>query len=165
LFWAARCVRIGAMSDDLRRARVADVLGIQRLINTFADRDEMLPRSLNELYENLHDYLVAEEESEIVGCCSLHVTWADLAEVKGLAVAEGQRGRGLGSRLVSACLDEAKGLGVPRIFVLTYIPDYFARFGFHRVEKADLPQKVWAECIRCPKFPDCGEIGMMLDLE
>ena len=153
------------MSDDLRRARVADVLGIQRLINTFADRDEMLPRSLNELYENLRDYLVAEEESEIVGCCSLHVTWADLAEVKGLAVAEGQRGRGLGARLVSACLDEARNLGVPRIFVLTYIPDYFARFGFHRVEKADLPQKVWAECIRCPKFPDCGEIGMMLDLE
>jgi amino-acid N-acetyltransferase len=152
------------MDNALRRARVADVPAIQRLINSFADLDQMLPRSLSELYENVRDYLVAEDDGDVVGCCALHVTWSDLAEVKSLAVREYQRGLGLGSKLVTACLDEAKAIGVPRLFVLTYIPDYFARFGFHQVEKAELPQKVWSECIRCPKFPDCGEVGMVLDI-
>jgi len=137
---------------------------MQRLINTFADRNEMLPRSLSEIYENIRDYLVVDSHGEIVGCCALHVTWSDLAEVKSLAVREDQRRSGLGSKLVTACLDDARGIGIPRLFVLTYIPGYFSRFGFREVEKAELPQKVWSECIRCPKFPDCGEVGMVLDL-
>jgi len=152
------------METKLRRARVEDVPEVQRLINYFAERDEMLPRSLSEIYENLRDYVLAEVEGEIAGCCAIHVTWADLAEVKSLAVRESRRGLGTGECLVQACLEEGKTLGVPRVFVLTYIPDYFARFGFRRVEKAELPQKVWSECIRCPKFPDCGEVGMVLDL-
>ena len=153
------------MGANLRRARVGDVPVMHRLINTFAERDEMLPRSLNELYENIRDYLVVEVDHKVVACCALHVTWADLAEIKSLAVREGHRGAGLGGQLVQECLAEAKSLGVPRIFVLTYIPDYFARFGFQQVAKSDLPQKVWSECIRCPKFPDCGEVGMVLDLQ
>jgi len=153
------------MNGDLRRARVSDVTVIHRLINHFAARDEMLPRSLNELYENLRDYFVIENGGEVVGCCALHVTWGDLAEVKGLAVREDHQGKRLGDLLVRACLDDAKGLGLTRLFVLTYIPDYFQRFGFRPVDKSELPQKVWSECIRCPKFPDCGEISMALDLE
>jgi len=153
------------MNGDLRRARVSDVTAIHRLINHFASRDEMLPRSLNELYENLRDYFVLENGGELVGCCALHVTWSDLAEVKGLAVREDHQGKRLGDLLVRACLDDAKGLGLTRLFVLTYIPDYFQRFGFRPVEKSELPQKVWSECIRCPKFPDCGEISMALNLE
>jgi amino-acid N-acetyltransferase len=149
----------------LRRARTTDVQVIQKLINFYADRDEMLPRSLNELYENVRDYFVVEGGGEVAGCCALHVTWGDLAEVKGLAVREDQRGRRLGEQLVKACLEDARGLGVSRLFVLTYIPDYFERFAFRRVEKAELPQKVWSECIRCPKFPDCGEVSMVLDFE
>jgi amino-acid N-acetyltransferase len=137
---------------------------MQRLINTFADRNEMLARSLSEIYENIRDYLVVDSHGEIVGCCALHVTWSDLAEVKSLAVREDQRRSGLGSKLVTACLDDARAIGIPRLFVLTYIPGYFSRFGFREVEKAELPQKVWSECIRCPKFPDCGEVGMVLDL-
>jgi len=143
---------------------VGDVPAMQRLINYFAERNEMLPRSLSELYENVRDHVVAEVDGEVVGCCALHVTWSDLAEIKSLAVQEEQRGIGLGKRLVNACLEEGKSLGIPRVFVLTYIPDYFRRFGFRQVEKAELPQKVWSECIRCPKFPDCGEVGMLLDL-
>ncbi len=152
------------MQTTLRRARTADVPTLQKLINYFADRDVMLPRSLNELYENLRDYFVIENESEVVGCCALHVTWSDLAEIKGLAVREEYQGKGLADKLINACLEDAKHLGVPRLFVLTYIPDYFQRFGFQRIEKAELPQKVWSECIRCPKFPDCGEVSMVLDL-
>jgi amino-acid N-acetyltransferase len=152
------------MDAKLRRATIADVPAIQKLVNDFAARGEMLPRSLSELYENLRDYYLAEAEGEVVGCCALHITWGDLAEVKSVAVREDHRGQRLGERMVHACLDDARELGLPRLFVLTYIPDYFARFGFQVVEKADLPQKVWSECIRCPKFPDCGEVGMMLDL-
>ena len=152
------------MQTTLRRARTADVPTLQKLINYFADRDVMLPRSLNEIYENLRDYFVIENESEVVGCCALHVTWSDLAEIKGLAVREEYQGKGLADKLINACLEDAKHLGVPRLFVLTYIPDYFQRFGFQRVENAELPQKVWSECIRCPKFPDCGEVSMVLDL-
>jgi amino-acid N-acetyltransferase len=153
------------MNTKLRRARAADVPAMHRLINYFAERDEMLPRSLNELYENLRDYSVIEGGGEVVGCCSLHVAWADLAEVKSLAVREDYRGQGLGEQLLEAALEDARALGLPRVFVLTYIPDYFARFGFRQVEKAQLPQKVWSECIRCPKFPDCGEVSMVLEVD
>jgi len=153
------------MSTKLRRARVADVEAAQKLINSFADRGEMLPRSLNELYENVRDLFVVEDNGDLIGCCALHVTWGDLAEIKGLAVREGHRGKGLGRELVQACLGDARELALPRVFLLTYIPDYFERFGFRRVEKAQLPQKVWTECIRCPKFPDCGEVSMILELD
>jgi amino-acid N-acetyltransferase len=153
------------METKLRRARVADVEAAQKLINSFADRGEMLPRSLNELYENVRDLFVVEDNGDLIGCCALHVTWGDLAEIKGLAVREGQRGKGLGRELVQACLADARELALPRVFLLTYIPDYFDRFGFRRVEKAQLPQKVWSECIRCPKFPDCGEVSMILELD
>ena len=152
------------MSANLRPARVQDVPAIQQLVNRFADRGEMLPRSLSELYDNLRDYVVAEQDGKLVACCAVHVTWDDLAEIKSLAVEEAGRKQGLGRQLVEACLEQAKALGVPRVFVLTYIPAYFTRFGFRQVEKSDLPQKVWSECIRCPKFPDCGEVGMILDL-
>jgi amino-acid N-acetyltransferase len=159
------------METKLRRARVADVEAMQKLINFFADRDEMLPRSLNELYENVRDFFVIEGDEgrgellpNVIGCCALHISWGDLAEVKGLAVRGERKGEGLGRQLVQACLGDARELGLSRVFVLTYIPDYFERFGFRRVEKAELPQKVWSECIRCPKFPDCGEVSMMLEL-
>ena len=156
------------MSIELRRARVSDVEAMQKLINCFADRDEVLPRSRNELYENLRDFYVVEERdglgAQFVGCCALHVTWGDLCEVKGLAVEEKHRNKGVCGQLVRACLSDARELGLSRAFVLTYIPRYFERFGFREVDKAELPQKVWSECIRCPKFPDCGEVSMVLDL-
>lgn len=161
----ARCVRIRHMKTELRRARAADVPTLHKLINRFAALDEMLPRSLNELYENVRDYFVIEDCGEVLGCCALQVTWGDLGEVKCLAVREDHRRLGLGRQVVQACLDDAREIGLPRIFVLTYIPAYFERFGFHLIDKAELPHKVWSECIRCPKFPDCGEVSMILQFE
>ncbi len=152
------------MSAKLRRAAIADVASIQKMVNEFADRGEMLPRSLSELYENIRDYFVIECDDAVVGCAALHVTWGDLAEVKSVAVHQDHRGSGLGRQLIRACLRDARALGVPRLFVLTYIPEFFTKFGFRQVEKAELPHKVWSECVRCPKFPDCGEVGMVLEL-
>ena len=149
----------------VRRARVTDAGEIQRLITTFADRDEMLHRSLGEIYENIRDFYVAEDEQgSIVGCGGLHVCWSHLAEVKSLAVDEAMQGRGYGKRIVLACIEEARDLGLQQVFALTYRPEFFTRLGFRIVDKATLPHKVWNECIRCPKFPGCGEIAVVYDL-
>jgi amino-acid N-acetyltransferase len=148
----------------IRKARIDDIKSIQALINEFARRDLMLPRSLNELYENIRDYWVMASGKKIVGCCALHVSWDDLAEVKSLAVAKASQGKGIGKALVEACLGEADLLGARRIFVLTYKPKYFERFGFKRVEHAELPHKVWAECINCCKFPNCNEVALVKTL-
>jgi amino-acid N-acetyltransferase len=149
----------------VRRARVTDAGEIQRLITVFADRDEMLHRSLGEIYENIRDFFVTEDEAGvIVGCGGLHVCWSHLAEVKSLAVDEACQGRGYGKRIVQACMDEARDLGLRTVFALTYRPEFFTRLGFRIVDKATLPHKVWNECIRCPKFPGCGEVAVVYDL-
>lgn len=148
----------------IRKARIPDVPEIHRLINTFAERNAMLPRALSAIYENLRDFLVAEEDGRVAGCCALHVTWSDLAEVKSLAVDESMQGRGLGAKLVQVCLDEARQMGLPSVFALTYVPDFFEKMGFSRVDKSTLPQKIWTECINCPKFPDCGEEAVRIQL-
>ena len=148
----------------VRKARVTDAAAIQRLIAVFAERDEMLHRSLGEIYENIRDFFVAEEEEQVVACGATHVCWSHLAEIKSLAVAEERQGRGYGRRIVQACIAEAEELDLRTIFALTYKPDFFARLGFRVVDKAILPHKVWNECVRCPKFPGCGEIAVVRDL-
>ena len=149
-----------------RRARVTDAGEIQRLITTFADRDEMLHRSLGEIYENIRDfYVVEEEDGVLLACGGLHVCWSHLAEIKSLAVDEACQGQGHGRRIVEACIEEARELGLQTVFALTYRPEFFMRVGFRIVDKATLPHKVWNECIRCPKFPACGEIAVVYDLE
>lgn len=148
----------------IRKAKIKDIKQIQELINAFAKRDLMLPRSLNELYEGLRDFWVAEEGKKIAGCAALHISWDDLAEVKSLAVAEDKQKRGIGKKLVLTCLKEAAELGARRIFTLTYKPGYFKKFGFKEVKHSDLPHKVWAECINCCKFPDCQETALLLIL-
>jgi amino-acid N-acetyltransferase len=149
----------------IRRARVGDAAAIQRLIAVFAERDEMLHRPLGEIYENIRDFYVAEDaDGGIVGCGALHVCWSHLAEIKSLAVSEACQGKGLGKRLVLSCLEEARELGLRTVFALTYRPTFFTALGFRIVDKATLPHKVWNECIRCPKFPGCGEIAVVYDL-
>lgn len=148
----------------IRKAQIADVKDIQKLLMTFANRGDMLSRSLSELYESLRDFYVVEEEGVILGAAALHIVWDDLAEVRSVAVTEDAGRKGIGSRLVQACISEAREIGLKRIFCLTYKPDFFAKQGFVMVDKAELPHKVWGDCIKCPKFPDCDENAMILDL-
>src|SRR3954468_6987381 len=109
----------------IRKARTADALAMQRLINGFADKGAMLHRSLSELYENIRDFFVVEEAGEVVGCGALHISWKDLAELKSLAVAEACQGRGYGKQLIQTCVQEAEEIGISRVFALTYVPQLF----------------------------------------
>lgn len=148
----------------LRKAKITDVKDIQKLLTNFASRGEMLSRSLSELYEAIRDFYVFEEEGKVLGVSALHIVWEDLAEVRSVAVDENAGRRGLGTQVVGACIEEARELGLRRVFCLTYKPEFFAKFGFRVVDKSELPHKVWGDCIKCVKFPDCDEIAMILDL-
>ena len=148
----------------IRKAQIADVKDIQKILMTFANRGDMLSRSLSELYESLRDFYVVEEDGELLGAAALHIVWEELAEVRSVAVTEDAGRKGIGSQLVQACIAEARELGLKRLFCLTYKPDFFAKHGFRLVDKAELPHKVWGDCIKCPKFPDCDENAMILDL-
>lgn len=151
--------------NPVEKARIKDVPQIHKLINCFADRDEMLARSLSEIYENIRDYFVIRQGERVIACAALHVSWADLAEIKSVAVAEDSQRQGTGAQLVEACLDEARQIGIPTVFCLTYQPGFFGKFGFGQVDKLELPRKVWAECYNCPKFPDCNEVALICHLE
>jgi len=148
----------------IRSARILDAKAICSLINYYAEHDKMLFRSLADVYEMLQTFLVAEEEGRVVGCCALEVIWSDLAEVKSLAVGADERGKGVGTSLVAAALDQARQLGVPRVFALTLEPKFFERAGFSIVRKEELPMKVWSDCARCPKQDECDEIAVIRDL-
>jgi len=138
---------------------------MHKLVNYFAGKGEMLARSLSEMYENIRDYFVIREGERVIACVALHVSWSDLAEIKSLAVTENNQREGVGAQLVEACLREAKELGIPTIFCLTYKPGFFEKFGFSQVDKMELPRKVWTECYLCPKFPDCDEVALIYHLE
>jgi len=148
----------------LRKAQIQDVKDIQKLLTHFASRGDMLSRSLSELYEAIRDFYICEDDGRLIGTAALHIVWEDLAEIRSVAVAEDTGRRGVGTQLVQACIDEAKVLGLKRLFCLTYKPDFFGRFGFRIVDKAELPHKVWGDCMKCVKFPDCDEIAMILDI-
>jgi amino-acid N-acetyltransferase len=148
----------------IRKARMSDVKGIHGLIAEYARKGDMLPRSLADIYENLRDYFVfLGEDGELVGSAAIHIMWEDLAEVRSLAVREGEMRRGVGTQLVESCISEAIVLGIGRVFALTYKPEFFEKLGFHIVDKAELPQKIWADCLKCSKFPDCDEVALVAD--
>jgi amino-acid N-acetyltransferase len=148
----------------IRKARVSDVARIRELISLYASQDLMLPRSLNDIYECLRDYWVCEKGGKVVACAALHVDWEDLAEVRSLAVVEKEQSRGIGTRLLRRCIREARQLGIRRVFALTYVPAFFEKHGFRAFPKEELPRKIWAECIRCHKFPDCDETALVLEV-
>ncbi len=149
----------------LEKARIKDVAQMHQLINYFADKGEMLARPLSELYENIRDYFVVRQGERVIACAAIHVSWSDLAEIKSLAVAEDSQRKGIGDRLIEVCLKEVKELGIPTVFCLTYKPALFEKLGFSQVDKMELPRKVWTECYRCPKFPDCDEVALTYHLE
>jgi len=145
----------------IERATIRDVTQIHRLVNYFAGKGKMLARSLSEIYENVRDYQVVRDGEQMIACVALHVMWSDLAEIKSLAVAESSQKQGIGEQLIQACLTEAGGLDLSTIFCLTYKPELFERAGFSQIDKMELPHKVWTECYRCPKFPNCDEVALI----
>jgi amino-acid N-acetyltransferase len=151
------------MKADIKvdRARVGDANSMHRIISHFADKGEMLPRALSEIYEDIRDYFVVRKRGRVIACAALHVTWIDLAEVRSLAVDEKEQNHRIGSALVQACLKEAKELGISKVFCLVRKPAFFEKYGFQLIDKTELPQKVWAECYRCPKFPNCDEVALI----
>ncbi len=145
-----------------RRAKTGDVKAIHRLVNSFAEKHEMIPRSLNDLYENLRDLIICEDNGRIKGVCALHVLWEDLAEIRSLAVKKEAHRMGVGKLLVRKALQDARALGASKVFALTYQPEYFIKsFGFREIDKAGLPQKIWGDCLRCHKFPECDETAVI----
>ena len=152
----------------IRNARMGDIQKIYKLLQHFADKDLLLGRSLSSLYDQLRDFTVFVEKEEehpdqekLIGVCALHICWDNLAEIRSLAVADGFQDRGVGRQLVSNALAEADSFGITRIFTLTYQPDFFRKLGFVDVDKAELPHKVWSDCINCSKFPDCNEEALV----
>jgi amino-acid N-acetyltransferase len=149
----------------VEKAKISDAPQIHKLANHFAQKGVMLPRALSEIYENIRDFFVIRDGEKVVACASLHVYWSDLAELRGVAVAEEYQNRRLGAKIIEACINEARELGIPQAFCLTYRASFFERQGFKRVDKAELPRKIWSECYRCPKFPDCDEVAMTYRVE
>ena len=148
----------------IRKALISDVRSIQALVNAYADQGQMLPRSLNELYEDLRDFSVYETEGLMGGVCALHISWDGLAEVRSLAVQKEMMGKGIGSSLVKECLREAGELGATRVFVLTYRESFFRKLGFEAIDKKELPHKIWTDCLNCVKFPNCDESSLIITL-
>lgn len=151
---------------SIRKARVEDIKRVHALVNKFARAEEMLPRSLKDLYEHLRDVYVCERaDGAIKGTCSLRVLWDDLGEVRSLAVEEDARGAGIGRALVTRCLEEAAALGIKKVFALTYMPDFFRELGFRKIEKSALPHRIWGDCVNCPRFPECDETALLIRLD
>lgn len=150
----------------VRKARIADVRHIHALLMA-QQKGVILLRSLSQLYNHVREFFVLVEDDDVtlLGCSSLSVLWEGEAEVRSLAVAEAMRGKGYGRVLVGACLAEAKELGIDKVFALTYKVPFFVHIGFHEVDKSTLPQKIWADCIHCPHFPDCEEVAVLVELK
>lgn len=150
----------------IRKAKIADVPILQKMLGQFAQEGKLLARSLSELYTHVRDTFVVinDEDGQLIGCCSLHIMWDNLAEIRSLAVPRPYQGRGIGRLLVNSCIKEARELGIGRLFVLTYETDFFEHIGFQIVDKNIFPQKIWADCLHCPKFPECDEVALVMDL-
>jgi len=148
----------------IRKATLNDVKAIQSLINQYAETGQMLPRTLNELYEHLRDFYLYEDNGSLAGVCALHVSWEGLAEIRSLAVRSDRVKRGIGAELVRKCLAEANELNVKRVFVLTYQAGFFRKLGFADVDKKELPHKIWTDCLNCVKFPNCDESALVINI-
>jgi len=145
----------------VRSAKITDAKAIYFLINSYAEQNKMLFRSMADIYENLQSFTVAELNGKVVGCCAMQVIWSDLAEIKSLAVDEANTNKGVGKSLVAAALERATQLGAPQIFALTLYPDFFEKLGFEVIQKDKLPMKVWSDCAKCSKQQNCDEIAVI----
>jgi len=144
----------------IRSARVADAKQIHGLIEFYAKKEEMLHRSINDVYENIQEFTVCEDKGKVIGCGALHVSWEDLAEIKALAIAKNYQKKGIGSVIVSTLEQRARELGIRKIFALTFKPPFFAKLKYKKIKRDELPHKIWGECVKCHLFPDCGEVPL-----
>jgi amino-acid N-acetyltransferase len=144
----------------LRSAKITDAKAIYKLIEYYANKREMLHRSLNAIFESIQEFIVIEINSIVIGCGALHISWEDLAEIRSLAIVEKCQKMGFGKRLVSKLQDKANALDIKKIFTLTFKPNFFMRLGYNIIEKEALPHKIWSECVNCYLFPDCGEVAL-----
>lgn len=148
----------------IRKAIIGDVRAVFDLVQHFATKGTILQRPISGIYSNVRDFFIYEEGGAILGTCALHVCWEDLGEIRTLVVKEEAAGKGIGKRLVAACIDEARGLGLKKLFALTYITPYFEKLKFKPVPKDILPHKVWKDCVECIKFPHCDENAVIIEL-
>ncbi|HIZ77796.1 MAG TPA: N-acetyltransferase [Firmicutes bacterium] len=147
-----------------RKARIEDVEDIYQLIISHANEGTMLPRPRQSLYEDIREYIVAEEDGELIAVGALRILWKDLAEIRSLVVQSNHTRQNIGRKIVSLLEEEARALGLPRVFALTYQEAFFLQCGYHTISNKELPQKVWRDCIDCPKFPDCDEVAVLKNL-
>ena len=150
----------------IRKATVKDVKVIHELLQEYGKKEELLARPLSELYDHVRDFSVYENPSNgrIIGCCALQFCWEDLAEIRSLAVHPDHIGTNIGRQLTETVLEEAKRFQIAKIFTLTYKPAFFEKFDFTRIDRSELPLKIWSDCIICVKFPDCDETAMLKEL-
>ena len=154
---------------NLRKACVFDVGGCITLINSHASSNLILPRGPKYFYENIRDFVVVEvvgekAEPKIAACGSLHVLWEDIAEIRALAVHQRFWRRGLGSKIVRHLIEEARQMGIEKVFAFTLEEEFFEKLGFKPKAKEELPLKVWGECTQCPKYFQCDETGLIFDI-
>lgn len=147
----------------IRKATIEDIKSIHSILKHYGDKGELLARPLSRLYDHVRDFSVCEDTqtNRIIGCCALQFCWEDLAEIRSLAVLESYIGKNIGARLLETAFEEAREYKIKKLFTLTYRPDFFKEFGFIVIDKAELPIKIWADCIHCVKFPDCDETAML----
>ena len=150
----------------MRKAINTDVKSIYAIVDSYAKKGEMLPCAVYEIHERLRDFFVYidDETGEITGVCALRICWGGIGEIRSLAVKEEFKKRGIGKAMIHACLDEAAALGLPKVFALTYVPGFFLKFGFEVIDKKSLPHKIWGDCVKCSKFPECDETAVMLEM-
>lgn len=150
----------------IRKAIISDVRAIHGLLQLYGKRGDLLPRPLTRIYDHLRDFTVFVDEAsgKVVGCCALQFCWEDLAEIRSLAVHPDHTGRSIGKHLLEDAVTEAIRYQIRRLFTLTYRPGFFERFGFERIDRSELPLKIWGDCLHCVKFPDCDETAMMKGL-
>lgn len=149
----------------VRQARIEDAVFIYKIIKKYAFESDLILRGLAEIYSQLRDYYVLEDKKKKIGVIGLHIYWKDLGEIRSLVIEKNNRGKKYGSQLLAFAINEAKKIGLKSVFVLTKIPDFFIKYGFKKIPKRELPQKIWKDCLNCPKFPDCDEYSMIYYLK
>lgn len=149
----------------IRYAKVGDSRVVRNIVNLYASQGQMLQVSLNEVFERLYEFAVWDEDGEIVGVCALHPMWEDVAEIRSLAVIPEYARKGIGKKLVDFMLKRAAELGFKKVFALTYRQDFFEKCGFVETTIESLPKKIWTDCMKCVKYPDCDEVAVIRNVD